>query len=156
MTNLELTTFFARLFPHGFARDDVIQEIAPEHWKNSPLLACFHPSPAQVLEEQLQRLRGIEEIFPAGCKRDSTQSGRPPRPKPTMEELLAQWKERPIDVAEEVTELVGMCLWDVFSDNQEVIASDGRVVDIGSFRGASTFLDEYLGSPKGKWNCGDE
>ena len=44
----------------------------------------------------------------------------------------------------EVTELVGLCLWDVSSDNQDVIAADGRVGDIGSFRGADAFPDEYL------------
>lgn len=32
--------------------------------------------------------------------------------------------------------------WDVFSDNHEVIAADGRVADIGSFRGASAFRAE--------------
>ncbi len=45
---------------------------------------------------------------------------------------------------EELTELIGQCLWDIFSNNHEVIATDGRVADIGSFRGASAFLDEYV------------
>lgn len=38
---------------------------------------------------------------------------------------------------EEVTELVGMYLWDIFSDNHDVIAAVARVADIGSFRSAS-------------------
>jgi hypothetical protein len=42
----------------------------------------------------------------------------------------------PVNVDEEVTELVGLCLWDVFSDNHEVIAADRRAIDIGSFGGA--------------------
>ena len=57
--------------------------------------------------------------------------------------------------AEEVTELVGMCLWDTFSDNHEVIMADGRCADIGSFRGASAFLDEYLTRGHEGWCEGD-
>jgi hypothetical protein len=34
--------------------------------------------------------------------------------------------------------------WDVFADDREVGAADGRVVDAGSFRGAGAFLDEHL------------
>lgn len=44
----------------------------------------------------------------------------------------------------EVRELVARCLWDVFSDNHEVIAANGAVVDIGSFRGAGQFLADLL------------
>jgi hypothetical protein len=47
--------------------------------------------------------------------------------------------------------LVGLCLWDVFFDNHEVIAADERVADIGSFRGAGAFLDEYLTRDEEGW-----
>jgi len=56
---------------------------------------------------------------------------------------------------EEVTELVGLCLWDVFSDNHDVIAADGRVADIGSFRGAGAFLDEHLTRGRDGWQEGN-
>ncbi len=39
---------------------------------------------------------------------------------------------------------MGRCLWDVFSNNHDVIASDGRLVGIGSFRGAGDFIAELL------------
>lgn len=42
------------------------------------------------------------------------------------------------------------------SDNHEVIAADRRVVDIGSFRGASAFLNAYLTRPTPDWERGDE
>lgn len=54
-----------------------------------------------------------------------------------------------------MTELVGLCLWDVFSDNHDVIAADGRVADIGSFRGAGAFLDEHLTRGQDSWREGD-
>jgi hypothetical protein len=51
-----------------------------------------------------------------------------------------------------ITELVGLCLWDTFSDNHEVIAADGRLSDIGSFRGAGAFIDEHLTRDRDGWN----
>jgi hypothetical protein len=36
--------------------------------------------------------------------------------------------------------LVGQCLWNILSDNHEVLAADGRVLDIGSFRASGGFL----------------
>ena len=41
----ELLAEFERLFPHGFAGPDVLQELAPAGWKTSPLMAVFHPAP---------------------------------------------------------------------------------------------------------------
>jgi hypothetical protein len=43
----------------------------------------------------------------------------------------------------------------VFSDNHDVIAADGRTVDIGSFRGAGGFLDEHLTRGEDRWCEGD-
>jgi len=51
--------------------------------------------------------------------------------------------------------LIGLCLWDVFSDNHDVIAADGRAVDIGSFRGAGAFLDEHVTRDQDRWREGD-
>lgn len=152
----ELNEFFGRLFPHGFAGADVIQEIAPEGWGNSPLLACFHPSPATVLEECLQLRRSREQLR---CMLNTKTREHPPAapdPQPTMEQVLADWQEQPVNIADEVTEMVGRCLWDLFSDNHKVIAADGRLVDIGSFRGASMFLGEYVTAPNTPWDLGDE
>ena len=71
----------------------------------------------------------------------------------TLEEVRADWQDEPVNAREEVTELVALCLWDVFSNNHDVIAADGRVADIGSFRGAARFLVEYLtGSNDDLWN----
>jgi hypothetical protein len=44
----ELHAEFDRLFPHGFAGPDVLRELAPGGWENSPLLAVFHPSVDQL------------------------------------------------------------------------------------------------------------
>lgn len=141
----EQKAFFDQLFPQGFAGEDVLAEIALEGWEMSPLLACFHPSPEQVHREAVQMHRNIQRLGKAQDKRSSKE---PPKPEPTLEDILDKWEENPVKPEEEVTDLVGLCLWDIFSDNHEVIAKDGRIVDIGSFRGAAGFLVEYLEGPK--------
>jgi len=147
LTDAELKEFFDRLFPHGFAGADVLAEIAPEGWEKSPLLACFHPSVEKVFEERVQIHRNIEELICSNREREPDNPELARKPEPTLEEVRANWRDEPVNVREEVTELVALCLWDVFSNNYEVIAADGRVADIGSFRGAARFLVEYLTGP---------
>lgn len=141
-TDADLHAFFDRLFPHGFAGADVLAEIAPDGWEQSPLLACFHPSLEQRYDEAVQLHRNVEKLSRAMRRKDAPE--REPRPEPTRDEIRSEYRAEPVNVQEEVTELVGLCLWDVFSDNHDVIAADGRAVDIGSFRGAGAFLDEHL------------
>ena len=141
----EVHAFFDRLFPHGFAGADVFAEIAPEGWDQSPLLACFHPSVDQRYEEAVQVHRNLEALRNARGRLDSNAQGDESRSsQPTLEEIRGEYRPTPVRSHEEVTELVGLCLWDLFSDNHDVIAADGRAVDIGSFRGAGAFLDEHL------------
>jgi hypothetical protein len=156
LTDAELKAFFDRLFPLGFDGADLLAELAPEGWEKSPLLACFHPSPEQVFKEQLQVHRNLERLAESRRKRGPDTPKLPPRPEPTLEEVRADWKDEPVNVVDEVTELLGQCLWDVFSDNHDVIVPDGRIVDIGSFRGASAFLDEWMSGRSGATVCGDE
>jgi hypothetical protein len=154
LTDAELHAFFDRLFPHSFAGADVLAEIAPEGWEQSPLLACFHPSVEQRYEETVQLYRNIEELSRAMRRKDAPE--REPQPEPTLEEIRSEYRAEPVNVEEEVTELIGLCLWDVFSDNHDVTAVDGRVVDIGSFRGAGAFLDEHLNRDQEHgWREGD-
>ena len=58
----ECAVVFARLFPKGFAGDDVLREIAPDGWEKSPLLATFHPSLDQVYEEALRFHENLESL----------------------------------------------------------------------------------------------
>ena len=156
LSDTELRKFFGQLFPHGFAGAAVIQEIAPEGWKNSPLFACFHPSPEQVFAECVLRHQMFQKLRARRRKNALEEAEFAAIPEPTIEEVMADWEERPVNVTDEVTAIVGACLWDVFADNHDVVASDGRMVDIGSFRGASAFLDEYLTGSDTHWDGGDE
>jgi hypothetical protein len=143
LTDAELHTLFDRLFPHGFAGADVLAEAAPDGWERSPLVGCFHPSVERVFDERLQFHRNLEKPRRLHDKRESAGDDAS-SPEPTIDEVRREYQPHPVQQDEELTDLVGMCLWDVFSDNHEVIAADGRVADIGSFRGAGAFLDEHL------------
>lgn len=145
LSDAEVYAFFDRLFPHGLAGADVLAEIAPDGWERSPLLACFHPSIERVFEERLRFHRNLEDLSRIRRRRRGDREDTP-RPEPTLDEVRREHEETPARQEEEVTELIGMCLWDVFSDNHEVLAADGRLVDLGSFRGSSAFLDEYVTS----------
>lgn len=153
LTDDELYVLFDRLFPNGFAGPDVLAEIAPRGWPQSPLVACFHPSIERVLEERLQVHRNFEELY--ATRRGPTHGEHVHRPPPTLEDVRRDYEPEPVCVTEEVTELIGLCLWDVFSDNHDVIMADGRAADIGSFRAAGAFLAEYLARDRNHWDAGD-
>ncbi len=150
MTNFDTDSFseadleaeFDRLFPQGFAGPDVLQELAPAGWENSPLLAVFHPSLAQSHEETLRLHRNV-------CALRGPNDPHPLPPEPTFDEVARDFRERPVETVREVRELVGQCLWDLFSDGHQVTATDGRVLDLGSFRASGGFLAEILNRQTG-------
>lgn len=154
MSEAKVHALFDRLFPRGFAGQDVLDEIAPEGWERSPILACSHPSVERIYEERVLMHRNLEELRSLRRRRDGSVADASP-PEPTLEDVQKQYEGSPVEQDAEVTELVGLCLWDTFSDNHEVIAADGRLADIGSFRGAGAFIDEHLTRGRDSWREGD-
>ena len=142
-TEDELKAEFAALFPHGFAGPDVLAELAPDGWTKSPLSAVCHPSVEQVYEEQVRVHRNMAN-FP-GRKPDAP----PMPPEPTFEEVQSEYGESPVEPQRECQELVGLCLWDIFSDNHDVISDDDRLLRLGSARSSGGFLAEVLNSQGG-------
>lgn len=142
MSYKECEAEFDCLFPEGFAGRDVLQEIAPGGWESSDLLGTFHPSVEQLYQESLQLHRNIQSLSKKGTQDSS--------PAPTIEEITRDYSATPIDCEREVRDLVGMCLWDLFSDNHEVIDQEGRVMDIGSFRAAGDFIADILNRQLGE------
>jgi hypothetical protein len=136
-SDAEIHAEFDRLFPQGFAGPDVLQELAPTGWENSPLLDVFHPSLAQVYEETVRLYRNL-------CRIRAPNDQRPLPAEPTLDEVTRDFREHPVERQREVRELVGQCLWDVFSDGHEVIGPDDRMLDLGSFRASGAFLAETM------------
>jgi hypothetical protein len=142
-SDAELELEFDRLFPDGFAGPDVLHSLAPEGWENSPLLAVFHPSPTQSYEESLRFHRNLLKL-----RRPDDEHPIPP--EPTLDEVARDFRERPIEAQQEIRELVGECLWDLFSNSHEVVGPDGRVLNLGSFRGSGDFLADVLNRQVGE------
>jgi hypothetical protein len=138
----EREALFAALFPRGFAGDDVLAELAPSGWESASLKAVFHPSAEQVYEESKRVHENMRELFVA--RRAKAADEREEPAPPDFEEIRAEHASVPVDPQRECRELVGMCLWDIFSDNHEVIGPDGRIVDLGSFRASAGFLAEQV------------
>jgi hypothetical protein len=72
-------------------------------------------------------------------------------PEPSFEEYLVQNPSTqavisPQAAINEPAELLGLCLWDIFSNNHEIIAADGRIVDLGSFRGSAGVISDFYES----------
>ena len=142
-TYAECQTLFASLFPAGFAGKDVLEEIAPEGWPDSTLHFVFHPTPEQVHWERVQLHRRLRD-------RPWPPKDRLDEPEPTVEDVRADYQETPVDTTREVRVLVATCLWDVFSNENEVVDRNGRMVDIGSWRGAAGFLADQLNRESGE------
>lgn len=144
LTEDELKAEFKALFPKGWAGADVLAELAPDGWAASPLAAIFHPSVEQVFEESVRMHRNM-----ASFPRRPDAPPEEPDPEPTLEEITADYSPTPVEPERECQELVGLCLWDVFSDNHDVSADDGRLLTLGSARASGGFLAEILNAQGG-------
>jgi hypothetical protein len=135
LSDAECEAAFAKLFPPEYWTDTALRELAPEGWDQSPLRLAFHPTVEQVYEETVRIHRNVESFL---------KSDKPRSPEPTFAEIEAGHRETPVEPEREVRELLGRSLWDIYSDNHEVVAPDGRIVDTGSFRGSGGFIADYL------------
>lgn len=142
LNDAELEVEFDRLFPQGFAGADVLAELVPEGWKKSPLVAVNHPSLQQCYAEAVWSHHNR-------CNLRSPDDKRPLPSEPTREQVAIGFKDTPIDAEREAREIVGQCLWDIFSDSHEVMAVDGRSMDLGSFRSSGGFLADVLNRQTG-------
>lgn len=165
----EAMAFLGSLFPGGLKDPALISELCPEGWENSPLFACYHPSPEVSYEENLAFSRNLKNLFPVRKRKAGETAEIPPEePEPTFEEFLAKKPPRDTPISAEASidepaELLGLCLWDVFSDNHKVVAADGRIVDLGSFRGSAGVIADFFegvtgneeGPEDGMWSAWD-
>lgn len=138
LTEKESTEFLEELFPSGLAGSDIKNELVPGGWEKSPLKAVFHPSPEQQFKEYIRMSRNLKNL--SGKQKTESKDEE----EPGFEEFCKDLKNHPVEPNREIRELMGLCLWDVFSDNHEVLTSDGRLVDLGSQRGAAGFIADWV------------
>ncbi|MBI4402377.1 MAG: hypothetical protein HY581_12190 [Nitrospirae bacterium] len=138
LTEQECCELFGRLFPNGLDDPDLVRELAPEGWERSPLAQVFHPTPEQIATET-QRLRAAIQRW-----RGRAPQSEKDRLKEPEEVGSRPLSDGPVRSVEECAELIGLCLWDIFSNGHEVRTAEGTLVDLGSFRGAAGFIADFF------------
>lgn len=153
----------SQIFPEGLGGADVMESLCPEGWRNSPLRLAIHPSPEQRYEELVHMRKNLEwlqamneerrrrmpsEQGGTGAGEDLRSAPLPLDPLPKRETFLAETRDReeepPDSDGAELGRLVGLCLWDVLSDNHDLILSDGQVRHLGSFRAAAGIIADFF------------
>lgn len=125
-------------------RAEMLATLAPEGWQRCPLRRIFHPTAEQKYEEAVRMRENLKHLKELSKKRDKTDRGTqeetpPPRPE--------DFTEDPPDAGhpdDELTTLLGNCLWLIFSDNHTVFDAEGREYNLGSFRGSGGFIADFL------------
>lgn len=127
---------FDKILPNGFASEKIKAELTPNGWEASPYFAIFHPTLEKAYENSLAIHNNIQHLF-------SDKKDKSIEPFPTFEAFAADFKNLKIEPDIELSELLARCIWDIFSDNNDVISKNKRY-HIGSFRGAAGFIAERL------------
>jgi hypothetical protein len=137
LTGTQSWALFAHLFPHGLEDCAVVKELAPEGWDRSPLRLVSHPTAEQVYEESLRIRENLKSLL-------RKESVSPEEESPlTLDAVRRDMIDRASNPLEECADLLGCCLWDVFSDNHEVVTAEGSLVDLGSFRATASFIADF-------------
>ena len=119
-------------------RAAILATLAPEGWSNSPLRLIFHPTAAQQYEEAVQMQENLKGLRRVSRKKDEEETP-PPRPEDFAEDSPGAGNSD-----DELTKLLGDCLWLIFSDNHTVLDAEGGAYNLGSFRGSGRFIADFL------------
>ena len=162
LSDKEAFDFLGTMFPGGLQDGSLVAELCPEGWEESPLFACFHPSQEQRYRENLDFSRNLRAVT-AGMRKRKAGDAEPAPEEPPMTygEFLTKHSEESSRLADEdrigePANLIGLCLWDVFSDNHDVIAAAGRIVHLGSFRGSAGMISDFFQGAAGGESDGED
>lgn len=115
--------------------DALMMKFAPEGWGHSSLFAAKYPSPQERYERNLQMHRNIESL--------AQKAGRS-LPEPRLEDFENEPPPVSESPLEDLLDLFGDCVWSVFSENHDVVAPDGAVYHLGSWRGSGRFIADFI------------
>ncbi len=136
-TELSCEELLHELFPNGFASDDIMAAIAPDGWENSPYV-----QPTPTIEQEYQGAKARHSLDSL-MARITTGKITPIEEFESLDAFQARYQTVPRDNKKELQETIANCLWDIFSDNNDVM-KDGKNFHLGSFRGSASFLAEWL------------
>lgn len=115
----------------------ILVKFAPEVWEASPLFYIHHPTPKQRYDQALRMHDNLKELSKNWGK---TSDSEPPK----LEDFLDEEDDKEVKPLEELSNILGACLWDIFSNNHEVVGRKGNVYDLGSFRGSAGFIADFF------------
>lgn len=131
LTEEQCRELFQRLFPNGLDDPSLVQSLAPEGWENSPLALIYHPTTEQLYEETLRLRENLRRLRRTPASEEESHI--------TLDTIRREIPVEAPNPREECADLMGCCLWDIFSDNHEVRTADA-LVDLGTFRAAAGFI----------------
>ncbi len=133
-TNKECIEMLQFLFRDA---DHLYKTIAPEGWVNSPYIHLLHPTPRQQYNETRQMRENINRLNNKS-REDIEKLSIDDFEQDDLNDITEE------DAFEEFIYVFGLAVYDIFSNNHEVIADDGKSYDLGSFRGSGRFLAEFI------------
>jgi len=113
---------------------DLYKKLTPKGWENSEYVRFFHPSARQQFEEDRRVTKRLNSLI----KKEKTEEYEGKETDFEQDDLEG------VNGYGEFLYVLGLSVYDIFSMNHEVKASDGTVYDMGSFRGSGRFMAEYL------------
>ena len=129
--------FLQNLLPD--TREELREALAPDGWEDSPLADKAFPPP----DEQEQQARSFMDAMNERLQESANEA----MDEDVQERLFEHMHQRGAapDVRDTgACDVIGMALWDVFSENHDVVDPDGRAYHLGSFRGSARFIAETL------------
>lgn len=111
------------------------KEIAPNGWINSEYVHFLHPTTKQQVEENKLITKNINRLLRKGDQKEEDNSD---------EGKFVQGELINIPELEEFLYVLGLAVYDIFSNNHEVVGRDGKPYDLGSSRGSGRFIADFF------------
>ncbi len=130
ITDIEIIELLNRIFDNS---KTLLALIAPTGWRFSAYVNFFHPTPKQQFEEE----KALRERLNKLAKNQT----------PIKSINLNEYQQddlNNISETEEFQYVLGLSVYDIFSNNHEVYSNDNQVYDLGSFRGSGSFIADFL------------
>lgn len=127
------TTKASNLLRYLFGdQKETMKVLAPKGWPASAYYKLAHPDAARLYQEAIQQYENWKRWL--GIK----------KAPPSLDEIQAEYQERPCYPEDELTSLLGECIWNIFSNNHTVMGPEGEAYHLGSFRGSGRFIAEFI------------
>lgn len=131
-TNKECVELLKAIFMEA---DSFYHALAPDGWKESEYVKLLHPTAEQKYEEHIRVSENIRQL------------SKKPRSHDEPEKKVNDFSQddlMQINEMEELMYVLGLAVYDIFSNNHEVIGSDTKIYDLGSMRGSGRFIAEFI------------